>query len=107
MNVGCRWLGSVHNAKLLKKKKINKNLQNGKLPITHLQILPGRQKVGNHLIGDPAYPQAPYCLREYSVCFSNAGVLFNNMLRSSRNITECTFGRSKARWGFLPSTVDL
>ena len=29
------------------------------------------------------------------------------MLRSSRNPTECAFGRLKAPWGFLTRTIDL
>ena len=83
MDVNSRWPGSVHEAKVFLNSRISKSLQNGKLPITHQQILPGRQKVGDYLISDPAYSLTPYCLREYSTCSSNAEVIFNNMLRSS------------------------
>ena len=78
MNVECRWPGSVHDAKVFCNSNINKNLQKGKLP-KHQQILPGRQKFGNHLIGDAAYALTLYCLREYSTCSSNAEVVFNNV----------------------------
>lgn len=88
MDVDCRKPDSVHNAKLFCNSKISKNLQNEKLPITQ-QILWGCQKVGNCLIGDPTYPVAPCCLREYSTCFSNADVVSNNMPHSSYSPMEC------------------
>ena len=50
-------------------------------------------KIGNYFIGDPVYLLKPYYLREYSTCSSNAELIFNNMLRSSRNPTECAFDR--------------
>ena len=68
MDVECRRPDSVHNTKVFCNSKINKDLQNEKLPITQ-QILIGCQKVGNYLIGDPTCPLAPCCLREYSTCF--------------------------------------
>ena len=33
--------------------------------------------------------------------------MFSNLLRSARNQVECSFGRLKARWGFLRRMVDL
>ena len=100
MDVDCRWPGSVHEAKVFCNSRTKKNLQNGKLPITHQQILPSRQKVGNYLIGDPAYPLTPYCLREYSTCSLNIEVICD-MLHLSRSPIECAFGRLRARWSFL------
>ena len=107
MDVDSRWPGSVHEAKVFWNSRISKSLQNGKLPITHQQIFPGRQKVGDYLISDPAYSLTPYCLREYSTCSSNAEVIFNNMLRSSHNPTEWAFGRLIGRWAFLTRTINL
>ena len=86
---------------------ICKNLNNGKLPITYLTVLPGHDAVPNYLIGDPAYPLTQFCLKEYQSCFNNGQVIFNNMLRSARNQVECAFGRLKARWRFLTRKVDL
>ena len=80
------------------KLKISKNLQNGKLPILHQQILLGDHQ---NLIGDPAYLLTHYYFRGCSTCSLNAEVVFNNMLRSSRKPTECAFGRLIARRGFL------
>ena len=57
--------------------------------------------------GDPAYPLTSYCLREYTTCSSNAEVVFNNILHSSRNPAECAFERLKARCYFLKLTIAL
>jgi hypothetical protein len=107
MDVECRWPGSVHDAKVFANSCICKNLNNGKLPITYLTVLPGHDAVPNYLIGDPAYPLTQFCLKEYQSCSNNGQVIFNNMLRSARNQVECAFGRLKARWRFLTRKVDL
>ncbi|XP_057299347.1 putative nuclease HARBI1 [Hydractinia symbiolongicarpus] len=107
MDVDCRWPGSVHDAKVFANSNIAAKLKDEEIPITYEDILPGRAKVPNYLIGDPAYPLTPYCMKEYHSCSTNAQVLFNNMLRSARNPVECAFGRLKARWGFLAKKVDL
>ena len=46
-------------------------------------------------------------MKEYQSCSSNSEVIFNNLLRSARNQIECSFGRLKARWGFLRRMVDF
>ena len=107
MDVDCRWPGSVHDAKVFANSSINSKLQNGTLPVTYQSLIPGRTKVGSYLIGDPAYPLTPHCMKEYEKCSTNAQVVFNNMLRSARNPVECAFGRLKARWGFLTRKIDL
>ena len=102
--MGILWMwnvdGSVHDAKVFANSSICKNLNNGKLPITYLTVLPGHDAVPNYLIGDPAYPLT-------QSCSNNGQVIFNNMLRSARNQVECAFGRLKARWRFLTRKVDL
>ena len=107
MDVDCRWPGSVHDAKVFANSKANEKLKSGQLPLTYQQLLPGRTKVGNYLIGDPAYPLTPYSMKEYDSCATNAQVVFNNLLRSARNPIECAFGRLKARWSVLTKSMDL
>ena len=107
LDVDCRWPGSVHDAKVFANSSLNKKLQNGNIPITYQLLVPGHTKVGSYLIGDPAYPLTPHCIKEFETCATNAKVVFNNMLRSARNPIECAFGRLKARWSFLTKKVDL
>ena len=101
------WPGSVHDAKVFANSSINKKLSKGQLPSIFLQLLPGRLRVGSYLLGDPAYPLVPYCLKEYESCSTNAQVIFNSLLWSGRNPGECAFGRLKNRWGFLTHPNDL
>ena len=107
MDVECKWPGSVHDAKVFANSSINHKMKTGQLPKTFITLLPGYEAIPNYLIGDPAYPLTPVCMKEYQTCVKNEEVVFNNMLRSARNQVECAFGRLKARWGFLTRKVDL
>jgi hypothetical protein len=107
MDVECKWPGSVHDAKVFANSSVCASLNNAKLPITYIPLLPGYEPIPNYIIGDPAYPLTRFCVKEYQSCTSNAQVIFNSMLRSARNQVECAFGRLKARWGFLSRKVDL
>lgn len=59
------------------------------------------------LLGDPAYTLLPYRMKGLPSTSTNDQVVFNNLLRSSRNPMECAFGRLKARWQILNRRVDL
>ena len=107
IDVECLWPGSCHDAKVFSNSDIVKKMSNKELPETYSSVLPGHEKVPNYLIGDPAYPLTPNCLKEYESCKTNAQVIFNNMLRAARNPIECAFGRLKARWGILTRKMDL
>lgn len=107
MDIDCMWPGSVHDAKVFSNSSIGTKLRNEEMPITYHEIVPGRSKVPNYLIGDPAYPLTAYCMKEYEKCSCNSEVLFNSMLRSARNPVECAFGRLKARWSILTKKIDL
>jgi hypothetical protein len=107
MDVECCWPGSVHDAKVFGNSSVNKKLLNGKLPRVFQSVLPGYEKIPNYLIGDPAYPLTPFCMKKYETCENNKQVVFNNMLRAARNPIECAFGRLKARWAVLTKKIDL
>ena len=107
MDVECKWPGSVHDAKMFANSSINHKMKTGQLPKTFITLLPGYEAIPNYLIGDPAYPLTPFCMKEYQSCVTNEEVVFNNMLRSARNQVECAFGRLKVRWGLLTRKVDL
>lgn len=97
MDVDCRWPGSVHDAKVFANSSISHKLREQHLPQTFQTLIPGLDKIPNYLIGDPAYPLTPYCIKEFKTCNENAQVVFNGLLRAARNPIECAFGRLKAR----------
>ena len=92
---------------MMQRSAINHKLVSGTLPCTFQSITPGAEKIPNYLIGDPAYPLTPHCMKEYATCANNEEVVFNSLLRSARNQIESAFGRLKARWSFLSKKVDL
>lgn len=107
MDVECRWPGSAHDAKVYANSKVSHKLRSGDLPKTFNTLVPNFRKVPNYLIGDPAYPLTPTCIKEFYSCKNNAEVVFNSMLRAARNPIECAFGRLKARWRILTRKIDL
>ena len=93
MDVECRWPGSVHDAKVFANSSFNKKLVSGQMPKTHVSVwFPGSETLSNYVIGDPAYPLTPFCMKEYDTCASNEQVMFNALLRAARNPIECAFG---------------
>ena len=46
-------------------------------------------------------------MKEYTHCIHNEEVIFNNVVRLSRNQIECIFGRPKARCPILTKQMDL
>ena len=107
MDVDVRWPGSVHDGRVFANSRINKLLKEEKLPMMYKELLPGHDKVPVTLLGDPAYPLLPYCMKEFPSALNNEQVIFNNMLRSARNPIECAFGRLKARWQILSKRIDM
>ena len=86
---------------------INKHLKEQTRPYLCRTLLPGRDKVGLILLGDPAYPLLPHVMKEYATCSTDDQVLFNQMLRDARNAIECAHGRLKARWQILSVPLNL
>ena len=107
MDVECRWPGSVDDTKVFANSSIHAKLRSIKLPSSFQTPVEGDVKIPNYLIGDPAYPLLPFCMKEYDACTSNEQVIFNNMLRSARNQFECAFGRLKARWSIPTTKMDF
>ena len=90
-----KWPGSVHDGRVFANSKINKLLQQEKMPMMYKEVLPGHDKIPVTLLGDPAYPLLPYCMKEYPNPRTNEEIIFKNMLRSARNPIECALGDSK------------
>ena len=72
---------------------VHKHLQEQKQPYLRRTLVPGRDKVGLSLLGDPAYPLLPHVMKEFATCTTDAQVIFNQMLRDARNAIECAYGR--------------
>ena len=83
IDVHIRWPGGTHNAKVFPYSSINKHLQEQKQPYLCRTLLPGRDKVGLLLLGDPAYPLLPHVMKEFATCTTDAQVIFNQMLRDA------------------------
>ena len=77
------------------------------MSITYQNLLPGWTKIPNILIGDLTCSITPYLMKEYTHCIHNVGVIFNNIVMSSRNQIECAFGRLEASWSILTEQIDL
>lgn len=107
IDVDCKWPGSVHDAKVFANSKINSMLRDGTLPLLYRTLVPGFDKVPVLLLADPAYTLLPHCMKEYKSCTTDEAVLFNNLLRASRNPIECAYGRLKARWQILTRPMDM
>ena len=107
IDVDCRWPGSVHDAKVFSNSTINKMFRDGSLPLLHRSLLPGFDKIPVLLLGDPAYTLLPYCMKEFTTCTTNEQVVFNTLLRTSRNPIESAYGRLKARWQILNRPLDM
>ena len=106
MDVECKWPGSVHDAKVFSNSYVCQSLQNGNHANAHFNLLPGFEAIPHYLIGDPAYPLTPFCMKEFQYCAENKHVLFNHMLGSARNQIESAFGRLKVRWRILTKPID-
>ena len=107
MDVECKWPGSVHDAKVFANSSLCRKLQSGEIHLSPYNLLPGYDALPNYIIGDPAYPPTPFCMKEFQTCEENKHVIYNNMIRSARNQIECAFGRLKGRWRILTRNMDL
>ena len=107
IDAAVKWPGSVHDGRVFANSRIKRLLKGKKIPMLYRELLPGYDKVPVTLLGDPAYPLLPYCMKEYPHARTNEEVILNNMLRSARNPIECAFGRLKARWQILNKRIDM
>ena len=85
LNIDARWPGSVYDGRVFPNSKITTLLREQKMPMVYQEIFVGYDKVPPILLGDPAYPLLPFCMKEYPSPQSNEEVIFNNMLRGARN----------------------
>ena len=89
MDLEYRWSGSVHDSKVFASPSRNKMLRSEEIHAAFQTVIPGCEKIPNYLIGNPAYPHTPFCMKKFDDCNSNGMFIFNNMLRSARNQIQC------------------
>ena len=99
--------GSVHDPRVFANCKVQESFTSGNFKLFYKELLPGHEYVPQLLLGDPAYPLLPHMMKEHEHCSSNEEVIFNQILRSARNMIECVFGRLKARWRILLRLMDF
>ena len=97
----------MHNTRVYANSAINKKISSREYTPYYRELLPGHIGVPVILLVDPAYPLLPNVTKEYSNCMEAKHIIFNNKLRTTRNQTECAFGRLKARWRILNRSVDV
>ena len=107
INVEVKWPGNVHDARVFANCDIQNNYSSGKFNLFYKEILPGYDCIPQLLLADLAYPSLPYVMKEYEHCSTNEEVVFNQMLRSTRNTIECAFGNFKASWRILQRPMDI
>ena len=106
INVEVKGPGSVHDARVFANCDIQNNYSSGKLNLFYKEFLAGYDCIPQLFLVDLAYPLLPYVMKEIEHCSTNEEVVFNQMLRSTRNTIECTFGKLKARCRILQRPMD-
>lgn len=98
--------GSMHDARVLRNSNIFDRAERG-------QILQGpfiridNFDIGPYLVGDSAYPIAPWLQKPFAESTRVADeVRFNKELSNARVVIECAFGTLKCRWRILAKRLD-
>uniref|UniRef100_A0A1X7UGE1 DDE Tnp4 domain-containing protein n=1 Tax=Amphimedon queenslandica TaxID=400682 RepID=A0A1X7UGE1_AMPQE len=105
LNVVVKWTDSVHDARMFSQSRLNELLKNEVIPPCQRRICD--EDIPIFIIGDPAYPLMPYIMKEYAGGgMKRQEQYFDFRLCSTRNVTECAFGRLKARFACLKHTMD-
>ena len=96
--------GRIHDSRLWENSEAKTYLEEKLLGSFSSEKLPGIQ---NYILGDPGYTLEPWVIIEFLSCKTRAEILFNMLLRSGRNVIERAFGRLKARWRYVSSTMGV
>ena len=98
--------GCMHDARVLRNSNIFDRAERGEV-LHHPIIRIGNSDIGPYLVGDSAYPIAPWLQKPFPEATRVADeVRFNKQLSNARVVIECAFGSLKCRWRILAKRFD-
>lgn len=104
-NIEVRLPGSVHDTRFFL-TLILRFFSNKTFDMYYKEILLGSSWVPQLIFRGPTYPLWPYVMK-FDSCQTEGQVIFTQLLRSTQNQIEHTFGCLKARWRILRCPLDV
>ena len=92
-SVDCRWIGSVHDARIWRNSEI--------------QDLLAANQCGAMLLGDEAYPLTPWLMTPFKQPETSEQISYNLLHTRERVIIERVFGQVKQRFPILQSKIRM
>ena len=96
-----KWPGNLRDARAFCNCDIQKRFSNGKFKVFYKELLPEEERMPKQLLGAPAYSLLPYVMKMLNHCTSKEEAIFNQIMSSTRNQIESTFGKLKATTMFI------
>lgn len=102
LEVATGFPGSMHDARVLRNTVIYTKAENGDILANGPMFQIGQQSIQPYLVGDSAYPHAPWLQKPYPEGSVDPDEIhFSRELSAARVKVECAFGVLKARWRIL------
>ena len=102
----CGFPGSAHDARVLRNSELYYNAERGNILQAPVVTIGGRD-IRPYLVGDSAYPQAPWLIKPFPKGTRDPEEkTFNKELSRARVIVERAFGILKSRWRVLQKRFD-
>ena len=97
-----------YDAQVFSNSSIHTKLRNDSIPKCEKVIVQNGPPVPVCIVGNPAYPLLRFLMKEFANDGKDQSQQFHGFrLSSSEMVTECSFGRLKARFGCLRRDIDI